>query len=177
MKKNNSNFIYTLLFILSGFIALFLVWFIYFKPEAAVKLWWVDHLPFVNAILNTISATLLCMGYYFVKTKRVSLHIKSMSGATVTSALFLISYLLYHHYHGDTKFIAQGMVRPIYFAILISHVLLSIVMLPMILITLWNAFSGNFLSHRKWAKWTLPIWLYVSVTGVLIFIFLKYLNF
>ncbi|MFG1494145.1 DUF420 domain-containing protein [Halobacteriovorax sp. ZH4_bin.1] len=177
MKKNNSNFIYTLLFILSGLIALFLVWFIYFKPEAAVKLWWVDYLPMVNALLNSISASLLFVGWRFIKNKNVSAHIKCMSGATATSALFLISYLLYHHFHGDTKFIAQGFVRPVYFAILISHVLLSIVMLPMILITLWNALTGSFKSHKKWAKWTLPIWLYVSVTGVLIFFFLKYLNY
>lgn len=176
MKKNNSNFIYTLLFILSGFITLFLVWFIYFKPEAAVKMWWVNYLPLLNAILNSISATFLCLGYRYIKNKNISAHIKCMSGATVTSALFLISYLLYHHYHGDTKFIAQGLIRPTYFVILISHVLLSIIMLPMILITLWNALTGSFKSHKKWAKWTLPIWLYVSVTGVLIFIFLRFFN-
>lgn len=175
--KNKTNFVYSLLFSVAGLIAIFLVWFIYIKPEATVSFWWVSELPLVNSILNSIAAIFLSLGYYFIKKGDVRSHIKCMSGATATSALFLVSYLAYHHFHGDTKFVADGMVKVAYFSILISHIILSIAMLPMILITLWNAFTSNTESHKKWARWTLPIWLYVSVTGVLIFLFLRFLNY
>jgi putative membrane protein len=96
--------------------------------------------------------------------------------ATFTSALFLVSYIAYHHFHGDSKFLAQGWIRPVYFTILISHILLSVVQVPLILTTLYLAYSKNFVKHKKIAKITFPIWLYVSVTGVLIFIILKWFN-
>lgn len=173
---NKKSFVYTLIYVLSALITLFLVWFIYFKPEATHQYDWVVNLPVVNAFLNSLASVFLILGYYFVKKGKITWHIRSMSSATVSSALFLVSYLLYHHFHGDTKFIAQGFIRPVYFSILISHIFLSVVMLPMVLITLWNAFTSNFEKHKKWAKYTLPIWLYVSVTGVLIFVFLRYFN-
>ena len=86
--------------------------------------------------------------------------------------LFLTSYLTYHYYHGDTKFLGQGVVRPFYFAILISHVILAIVIVPLVLITLLRALRGDFQRHRKIARWTLPLWLYVSVTGVIVYLML-----
>ena len=99
-----------------------------------------------------------------------------MLSATFTSACFLISYIAYHHYQGDTKFMGLGIIRPIYFFILITHILLSIVQVPLILTTLYLAAAKNFVRHRKVARVTLPIWLYVSVTGVLIFVILKSFN-
>lgn len=174
--ENKRNFAYTFILSLSFLATMFLVWFIYFKPAASHDFTWVSSLPLVNACLNTLSSLFLITGYIFIKKKMVSLHIKAMSCATVTSALFLVSYLLYHHYHGDTQFIAQGSIRPVYFTILITHIFLSVTMLPLVLITLWNAFTSNFEKHMKWAKITLPIWLYVSVTGVLIYIFLNFWN-
>ncbi|OIQ18581.1 MAG: hypothetical protein BM556_10020 [Bacteriovorax sp. MedPE-SWde] len=175
--ENKKNFAYTAIFALSFVIVLFLVWFIYFKPASTAIYDWVEYLPFVNAGLNSLCATFLVLGYYFVKVKKVELHIKCMSSATVTSGLFLVSYLLYHHYHGDTKFIGQGLIRPTYFFILITHIILSVAMVPMVFITLWNAFTNKVEKHKKWARVTLPVWLYVSVTGVLIVAILKNFNY
>ncbi len=90
----------------------------------------------------------------------------------VTSTIFLISYLTYHYYHGDTKFLGQGIVRPFYFAVLISHVILAIVIVPMVLVTLYRALRFDFIRHRRIARWTLPLWLYVSVTGVIVYLML-----
>ncbi len=176
LKSNKLSFTYTAIFTLSFFVVLFLFWFIYFKPEAQTAYEWTKLLPAVNATLNTLCSMFLVAGFVAVKKKKIKLHITLMSLATVISALFLVSYLTYHHFQGDTKFVAQGIVRPIYFAILISHIILSIIQVPMIFITLWNAFTSNVEKHMKWARFTFPIWLYVSVTGVLIFLFLKYLN-
>ena len=96
-----------------------------------------------------------------------------MLGAVVFSVLFLTSYIVYHHFHGDTPFPGQGFIRPVYFVILISHIGLSIIALPMVLTTLYYAGTRQFQTHRKIARYTLPIWLYVSVTGVAVFLFLK----
>ena len=99
-----------------------------------------------------------------------------MFSATFTSALFLVSYITYHHFHGDTKFVAVGTIRPIYFGILISHILLSAIQVPLILSTLYLALTRKFVKHKKIARITFPIWLYVSVTGVVIFIMLSQFN-
>ena len=99
-----------------------------------------------------------------------------MLGATASSAFFLIGYVTYHYFHGDTKFTGLGWIRPVYFSILISHIGLSIVSLPLIFAALWFALTGQFHSHRRVARWTFPVWLYVSVTGVLVFVLLKSQN-
>jgi len=162
---------------LSALVIGFLFWLIYFKESAGVESnTWVYYLPSVNALLNSITATFLVLGYVFIKRNRITTHRNFMLAATLTSALFLISYITYHHYKGDTIFTAEGLIRPIYFFILISHILLSIVQVPLILSTLYLAASKNYVKHRKIAKITFPIWLYVSVTGVLIFIILKLFN-
>ena len=96
-----------------------------------------------------------------------------MLGATAFSALFLVSYVIYHFFHGDTKFPGQGWIRPTYFFILISHIGLSMVALPLILSALWYALRGKFQIHRRIARWTFPIWLYVSVTGVVVYVLLN----
>ena len=90
----------------------------------------------------------------------------------MTSTCFLVSYLTYHYYHGDTPFPGQGIVRPFYFAILITHVILAIVIVPLVLITVYRAARGDFIRHRRIARWTLPLWLYVSVTGVIVYLML-----
>lgn len=163
--------------ILSAAVIGFLFWLIYFKTGAEVgDKTWVASLPAVNAILNTLTTTFLIVGYVLIKRNRIDLHKAAMLTATFTSALFLVSYITYHHFQGDTRFLGEGIVRPIYFFILISHILLSIVQVPLILATLYFAFTKKFIKHKKVAKWTLPIWLYVSVTGVLIFVFLRVFN-
>ena len=93
--------------------------------------------------------------------------------ALATSALFFVSYVIYHHFHGDTKFTGVGAVRPVYFFVLVSHIVLSVVVVPMILLSFFLALSGRLAAHRGLSRFTLPIWLYVSVTGVLVFVMLK----
>jgi len=129
-------------------------------------------LPHLNAFLNTTSAVLLLTGYYFIRRGKIRSHRTCQIAAVVTSTLFLISYLTYHYYHGDTKFLGQGIVRPFYFTVLITHVCLAIVIVPLVLITLYRATRGDYIRHRRIARWTFPLWLYVSVTGVIVYFML-----
>jgi putative membrane protein len=134
-----------------------------------------DHislLPHLNALLNSASAILLLAGWTFIRRLRIRAHRNCQISAVVTSTLFLASYLTYHYYHGTTRFAGQGIARPIYFTILISHTILAIVIVPLVLVTLYRAIRGDFERHRKIARWTLPIWLYVSVTGVIVYLML-----
>ncbi|MEM1179330.1 MAG: DUF420 domain-containing protein [Acidobacteriota bacterium] len=159
--------------LISAAITAFLVWWIYFKNTGTTEAGWVDYLPAVNATFNTLAAMCLVGGVAAIKRGQKERHRNLMLTAVSFSGLFLVTYLLYHHYHGDTKFPGQGWIRPAYFAILISHIVLSIAMLPMILSTLYHAWGGRFSNHKTIARWTFPVWLYVSVTGVVIFFMLS----
>lgn len=130
-------------------------------------------MPAVNALLNATSATLLVLGLVAIRRGRREVHKRLMVSAFAASAVFLVGYVLYHYAHGDTQYQGEGTLRIVYFTILITHVILSIVMLPMILTTFYLAAKERFTSHKKLARWTLPIWLYVSVTGVLIYLMLR----
>lgn len=132
----------------------------------------ISLLPHVNAILNSTSALLLLAGFRFIRLGRIAAHRNCQVSAVVTSSLFLISYLTYHYYHGATRFAGQGIVRPFYFTILTTHTILAIVIVPLILLTLYRATRGDFIRHRRIARWTLPLWLYVSVTGVIVYLML-----
>lgn len=136
---------------------------------------YISSLPHLNAILNTTSALFLLAGYTFIRRGRIQAHRNCQVAAVLTSTLFLISYLTYHYYHGDTRFLGQGIVRPFYFAVLISHVFLAIVIVPLVLVTLYRATRRDFIRHRRIARWTLPLWLYVSVTGVIVYLMLYHL--
>lgn len=129
----------------------------------------ISDLPTINAILNGISALFLMAGFLFIKQKRVTTHKTCMLVAFTTSILFLISYLTYHYQVGSVRFTGQGWIRSVYFVILISHTTLAAVIVPLALITLYRAWKEQFVKHRKIARWTLPIWLYVSVTGVVVY--------
>ena len=129
-------------------------------------------LPHLNALLNGTSAVLLISGYTFIRRGRIPAHRFCQVSAFVTSTLFLGSYLTYHYFHGTTRFAGQGIARPLYFAILISHTILAIAVVPLVLITLYRATRGDFARHRQIARWALPIWLYVSVTGVIVYLML-----
>ena len=133
---------------------------------------YVPYLPHLNAMLNTGSACLLMAGFRFIRVGRISAHRNCQLTALFTSTLFLVSYLTYHYYHGATRFPGQGLVRPFYFVLLISHTILAVVIVPLIIITLYRAARGDFLRHRNIARWTLPLWLYVSVTGVIVYVML-----
>ena len=152
---------------------LFLVWLIYFKAPAAAQVAWVSNLSAVNAVLNSLSTVFLLLGFREIRARNFAKHMRFMIAAFITSALFLVSYIVYHHFVGDTPFTGQGFIRPVYFFILISHIVLSIFVVPLVLSSFLFAFSGKFSTHRKVSKWTFPIWLYVSVTGVLVFFMLK----
>ena len=130
--------------------------------------------PALNAFLNGTSAVLIGAGYYCIKSGRREAHKRFMLTAFVTSTLFLISYLYYHLVlrAGVTHFEGEGVWRPIYFAILLSHTFLAVIVVPFILVTLYRALAGNFARHKAIARYTFPIWLYVSVTGVVIFVML-----
>ena len=136
---------------------------------------WIERLPALNASLNATSAVFLVIGYAFIRRRRIPAHRACMSAALVTSTIFLASYLTYHYFTGSTRFIGTGIIRPIYFTILISHVVLAAVVLPMALMTLWRALRERFEAHAKLARWTLPVWLYVSVTGVIVYVMLYHL--
>lgn len=158
--------------ILSVLIASSLVWLIYFKGKVAAPTW-VGALPAANAVFNSLSAICLIFGYTNIRRGNRIVHMRFMVTATVFSTLFLLSYVTYHYFHGDTKFPGQGWIRPVYFFILISHIGLSTIALPFILATLWYALRSQFRFHRRVARWTFPIWLYVSVTGVIVFAVLR----
>jgi len=129
-------------------------------------------LPALNATLNATSAVLLASGYCFICRRQITAHKRCMIAACGTSALFLLSYLTYHYYVGSMPFRGQGWVRPLYFTILISHTVLAAVIVPLVLITVFRAWKADFHKHVPIARWTLPIWLYVSVTGVVIYLML-----
>jgi putative membrane protein len=133
---------------------------------------WVGALPALNAVLNATSAVFLVLGYRAIRRRALAAHARYVLRALVASTLFLVSYITYHSIHGDTKFAGQGLVRPVYFFILISHVALSAVVLPLILTSLFLSLSRRYVLHKRVSRFTLPIWLYVSVTGVLVFLFL-----
>ncbi|MFN2425542.1 MAG: DUF420 domain-containing protein [Candidatus Binatia bacterium] len=150
----------------------FLFWLIYGRVPVESG----EHtsvLPLFNATANLLCVVCLAGGYRSIRAGRRNRHIGFMLAAVACSALFLAGYVIHHYTAGDTPFLGQGLVRPVYFAILISHVVVTTVTLPMILFTLAHAASGRFPEHKRVARRTLPLWLYVSVTGVLIFVFLK----
>lgn len=152
---------------------LFLLWLLYGRDTGGQAATWVEQLPALNALLNSITTILILTGFMAIKKKKYVTHMKLMLTAFVTSSLFLISYLLYHNYAGHTTFPGEGVIRPVYFTILISHIILSAFVVPLVLTSYYFAFSGKFKTHRKVSKWTLPVWLYVSVTGVVIYFILN----
>ncbi len=132
----------------------------------------ISSLPTVNAFLNGTSAILLSVGYFFIRRKKVTSHKICMVTAFGLSCLFLISYLIHHYQVGSIPFSGQGWVRPVYFTLLISHIILAAIIVPLALTALYRALNGQFDKHVKITRWALPIWLYVSVTGVMVYLML-----
>ena len=129
-------------------------------------------LPTVNATLNALSGAFLLIGYFLIRRRQINAHRNAMLGAFASSTLFLISYLIYHAEVGSRPFGGQGAIRFVYFAILISHVILAAVILPMAVMTLSRGLRGRYDAHKRIAKWTFPTWMYVSVTGVIVYVML-----
>jgi uncharacterized membrane protein YozB (DUF420 family) len=133
------------------------------------------YLPAVDATLNAASAVFLVCGYFFIRKKKIAAHKFCMISALATSTVFLACYLTYHSFHGVTRFAGQGAIRPFYFALLGSHTVLAGVIVPLVIVTLYRAWRQRFQQHKRLARWTLPLWLYVSITGVAVYWMLYHL--
>ncbi len=133
---------------------------------------WGIHLPTVNAVLNFASAVLLALGFFFIKRKNIEAHKRCMIAAFCVSSVFLVSYLLHHALHGSTRFGGTGVMRTVYFSILITHTFLAAAVAPLAITTIFRGLKGRIPEHRRLARWTWPVWMYVSVTGVVIYLML-----
>ena len=155
--------------VISAGATVFLFWLIYVHPApdaASVRL---TFLPALNALLNGLSATALLIGYTFIRSRRIKAHRAAMLTAFAFSTLFLACYIANYALHGESHYPGHSMVRTVYLVILTSHVLLSVIALPLVLVTFFFSLTGRIPTHRKVARWTFPIWLYVSVTGVVVY--------
>lgn len=132
----------------------------------------VHDLPALNASLNALSGVLLLAGYLMIRTRRIKQHRRCMIAAFIASSVFLVCYVVYHAQVGSVPFTRQGFVRPLYFTILVTHVTLAAAVLPLAIVTLSRGLKGRYPLHVRIARWTFPIWLYVSVTGVLVYVLL-----
>jgi putative membrane protein len=150
----------------------FLLWLLYVHHAPAEFHSRLLFLPELNAVLNGLSAIALTIGFVFIRRRQIARHRAAMLTAFVFSSAFLVSYIVNHAVHGDTLYPAHNPTRPLYLSILASHILLSITALPIVLITFFLSLSGRFAQHRKLARYTFPLWLYVSVTGVIVYLML-----
>lgn len=157
---------------ISAAATLFLFWLIYIHPAAATGEEYA-FLPALNAILNGLAAISLLIGYTFIRAHRIKQHRAAMLTAFGFSTLFLVSYILHHALHGDVRYPVHAALRPVYLPLLASHIVLATVALPLVLVTFFFSLSGRIPQHRKVARWTFPLWLYVSVTGVITYVMLR----
>jgi putative membrane protein len=158
---------------ISAAATVFLFWLIYVHPAADAASARFAFLPALNALLNGLSATALLIGYIFIRARRMAAHRAAMITAFGFSTLFLVSYILHHALHGDVRYPVHAALRSVYLPLLASHILLAMVALPLILATFFFSLSGRIPQHRKVARWTFPLWLYVSVTGVVTYAMLR----
>jgi putative membrane protein len=171
-SKSNTRPAVVLILLISAAASLFLFWLIYIHPAAATSSEYA-FLPALNAIFNGLAATALLIGYTFIRARRIAAHRTSMITAFAFSTLFLVSYILHHALHGDVRYPLHAAFRTFYLWLLASHIFLAVIALPMVLITFFFSLSGRIPQHRKIARWTFPIWLYVSVTGVITYVMLR----
>ena len=153
----------------SAVATLFLLWLVYVHPPSQEFATRLLFLPALNALFNAMSATALVIGLSYIRKRNITAHRASMITAFVFSSLFLVCYITNHALHGEMRFAGHGPIRTAYLALLISHILLSVIALPMVLITFFFSLTGRFPQHKKIARFTYPIWLYVSVTGVIVY--------
>lgn len=130
-------------------------------------------LPLLNACINSAVSVLLVAGFIFIRQRRIALHRTCMMSAFALSSLFLISYVLYHLQTESTRFGGEGVIRYVYYFILLTHILLAAGVLPLVLLSVYRGLSGQYVKHRRIARWTFPIWLYVSVTGVIVYLMIS----
>jgi putative membrane protein len=158
--------------LISAAASLFLFWLIYIHPAAATSAQFA-FLPALNAILNGLAAIALLIGYTFIRAHQTQRHRAAMITAFLFSTLFLVSYIAHHALHGDVRYPLHAAFRTFYLCLLASHIVLAVVALPLVLITFFFSLSGRIPQHRRIARWTFPLWLYVSVTGVITYVMLR----
>src|SRR5215472_13940673 len=151
----------------------FLLWLIYIHPAIDESGERYAFLPGLNALLNGLSAAALTAGFIFIRARKINAHWRAMTTAFVFSTLFLVGYILHHALHGDVRYPVHAALRSVYLPLLASHIILATVALPLVLVTFFFSLSGRIPQHRKVARWTFPIWLYVSVTGVVTYVMLR----
>jgi putative membrane protein len=166
--ETNKNMIATII-VLSLAATAFLFWLIYVHTAPQAFATRLLFLPALDALFNGLAAICLIVGFFFITRRNIKAHRRSMITAFVFSSIFIVVYTLNHALHGDMLYQGHGPLRAVYFSILISHIVLCIVALPMVLITFFFSLTGRFPQHKKIARFTLPVWLYVSVTGVVVF--------
>lgn len=159
--------------LISAAASLFLFWLIYVHPASDAASVRFAFLPPLNAVLNGLSATALLIGFTFIRARRIAAHRASMITAFAFSTLFLVGYILHHALHGDVHYPVHAAWRSVYIPLLISHIILATVTLPLVLVTFFFSLTGRFPQHRRIARWTFPLWLYVSVTGVITYVMLR----
>ena len=173
LRSVNINRAIGVILLLSGIVFAFLFWLVYIKKAAGVHSQFIKNLPAVNAGFNLLSTVFLVGGLMAILRKKYTLHMRLMFSALVSSTLFFICYVIYHNAHGETLFPHIGTIRVVYLMILFSHIALSGVAVPLILSSFFLSLSGRYALHKRVSRITFPIWLYVSVTGVVVFVFLK----
>ena len=159
--------------VISAAATFFLFWLIYEHPAADTSSSRLPFLPALNALLNGLSATALLVGYTFIRARKVAAHRASMITAFMFSTLFLVSYIGHHYLHGDVRYPIHAAYRSLYLPLLASHIILAVIALPLVLVTFFFSLSGRLPQHRKVARWTFPLWFYVSVTGVITYVMLR----
>ena len=168
MKNNESRYL-ALIAVLSIAIPVVVAYLFYMPKSGDAAPVNVSFLPKLHAILNSLTAVALVVGYFFIKKGNQVAHRAAMFSAFVLSSLFLISYVTYHYFGESTAYGGEGIMRSIYFFVLITHIILAAAIVPLVLLTIYFAITGNFARHTRFSRWTFPIWLYVSVTGVLVY--------
>ncbi len=156
-------------FLTSGGVFGVLMWLLYLRAAPTAVPGWTASLPGVNAALNATTLTLVSLGVLAIRSGRRSLHIALLVAALAAGAVFLSSYVTYHYFEGDTPYPGGGFLRPVYFTVLITHIVASAVALPLILTSVLLAVSRRFATHRRWARVTAPVWVYVSLSGLVVY--------
>lgn len=174
-KPEENSSVYKKLFIIVSILIPVVVAVLLFIPKGEISdsSRWVYSLPFFNAVINTLTSILLVLGVVFVKTNRITFHKRSMISAFFLGAIFLVFYVIYHSYAPSTRFGGEGVVRYVYYFFLITHILLAIVVVPLVLSAIYFAVSRKIDQHKRIVKFTFPVWLYVSVTGVIVYVMIS----
>ncbi len=159
-------------FLSSGFVVALVVYLLYLQSPAATWPAWTTALPAMNAGFNALTLGLLSLGVLAIRRRRIRTHVTFQIGALASGLLFLVGYVIHHHFHGDTPFPGTGWIRPVYFFVLITHILSATVALPLVVTSALFAATRRFSLHRRWARVTVPVWLYASLTGLLVYFLL-----